>query len=267
VRRVAEIWIYPVKSCRGGRVPHATLAERGLDGDRRWMIVDAASGKFLTLREIPTMQLAHARLDGDVLVVDAPGLPTLRRPARLADGTRRTVEVWRDTVEAIADAEASAWFSRHLGRQVDAVYMPDTTHREVDRDHGGRADDVVSFADAFPLLVCARESLADLNRRIGGAPLAMERFRPNVVIEGGAPWEEDALGRFRIGATTFRNAKGCSRCAATTVDPDTAERGPEPLRTLADFRRKDDGKVYFGINAIHEGPGAIAVWDGVEPIS
>jgi hypothetical protein len=122
----------------------------------------------------------------------------------------------------------------------------------------------VSFADAFPFLLIAEESLADLDARLA-APLPMDRFRPNLVVTGAAPYAEDAWNRFRIGNVVFHGATRCSRCVVTTTDQATAERGPEPLKTLASYRRDADGAVMFGRNLVHETKtGRLAVGDAVE---
>lgn len=77
----------------------------------------------------------------------------------------------------------------------------------------------------------------------------MNRFRPNVVFTGGAPYEEDEWHRLSAGGNRFAAVKPCSRCAVTTIDQETGEKGKEPLATLATYRNRD-GKVYFGQNLI-----------------
>ncbi|HVJ20320.1 MAG TPA: MOSC domain-containing protein, partial [Polyangiaceae bacterium] len=124
-----------------------------------------------------------------------------------------------------------------------------------------RPGDVVGFADAYPFLVISEASLEELNRRLP-QPVAMRRFRPNIVLSGAEPFAEDGFAHVRIGAVSFRGPKRCDRCVVTTVDPETGKAGQEPLRTLATFR-KQDGKVWFGMNLIHDGPGEIAVGDDV----
>jgi uncharacterized protein len=119
--------------------------------------------------------------------------------------------------------------------------------------------DIVSFADGYPLLLISEASLADLNQRLE-TPLEMRRFRPNLVISGCEPYAEDRLRTLRIGGVSFRAVKRCERCMVTTVDPDTAERGREPLRTLARYRL-EEGKVWFGMNLIHDGPGRLSLGD------
>jgi hypothetical protein len=153
---------------------------------------------------------------------------------------------------------AARWFSDVLETDCSLVFMPETTVRPADTTYAPPGHRV-SFADAFAFLLISEESLADLNGRMP-APLPMNRFRPNLVIAGGAPFGEDALGSFRIGALGFRAVKPCDRCVLTTTDQATAERGLEPLRTLATYRRRD-GKVYFGQNVVHEDTGRLAIGD------
>jgi uncharacterized protein YcbX len=267
---VDALWVYPVKSCKGIAVDGATVESRGLRGDRRWMIVDER-GVFLTQRTEPRMALIEVTLDSDSLALRAPGLEELRlpglgQPAQAAEGDgserpRRRVQVWREKVDAVdCGPEAARWISRWLGMDLALVFMPDDVRRPVKPAYA-LPDDIVGFADAFPLLLASTSSLDDLNARLD-TPLPMNRFRPNIVIRGTAPWEEDEWARIRVGALEVRVAKACERCAITTVDQETAERGVEPLRTLAEFRRRDND-VLFAQNAVPDSPGSIAVGDRV----
>lgn len=265
--RLASIAIYPVKSCRGIALDRATVERRGLVGDRRWMLVDEES-VFVTQREEPRLALVRVTLERDRLAVDAPGMNALAIDPDLG-ATEPTLEVriWRTVVPARVHGDASAWFSRYLGRPVRFVSMPEETRRPVNPKHAGPGD-VVSFADGYPLLIASRSSLDDLNARLD-APVGMDRFRPNVVIEGVGAWDEDRWSGVRIGALSFRAPKPCARCVITTIDPETAIAAREPLRTLATFRKQADG-VMFGINLIPDladGETAeLAIGDPVVPI-
>ena len=170
------------------------------------------------------------------------------------------MEVWRDRCEARALGDAPArWLSRFLGVPCTLVYMPDATIRATDP----RAAPAASGSPT-PIRSCSprRTSLRELARR--GADVPMERFRPNIVVDGAPPFAEDGWTRLRIGPVAFRVTKACVRCSVTTVDPAVgAVAGPEPLRTLSTFRRDGDG-VRFGVNLVHDGIGAIAVGDAVE---
>ena len=98
----------------------------------------------------------------------------------------------------------------------------------------------------------------------------MNRFRPNLVIAGApAPHAEDGWTQVRIGLDVVLRAGGpCGRCAVTTTDQFTGERGVEPLRTLATYRRRtgDPANVDFGQNLIHETKtGTLRIGDPVTP--
>ncbi|MFL5546924.1 MAG: MOSC domain-containing protein, partial [Gemmatimonadales bacterium] len=155
---------------------------------------------------------------------------------------------------------AARWFSEFLGIPCSMVHMPAESLRPTNPAYdpsGSR----VSFADAYPLLLISEESLADLNGRLA-QPLPMNRFRPNLTVSGGGPFAEDRWSRVEIGSVVLNLVKPCDRCVITTTDQTTTERGVEPLRTLATYR-KVDGKVYFGQNAVHEAPGRLRVGDAV----
>ena len=263
---VRALFVYPVKSCRGIALDRAEVELRGLRHDRRWLIVDG-DGAFVTQRTEPRLATIAVTLDEgrQSLVLAAPGTRPLRLELAPREGRRVRVRVWRDEVEAIHGGDDTArWMSAVLGAPASLVFMPESTVRPV-RPDLARAGDQVSFADAFPVLVTTTDSLDDLNARLG-PPLPMNRFRPNVVISGCTPWEEDEWRRARIGPVWLRLPKACDRCVVTTTDQLTGERGVEPLRTMAGFRRWTDGKVYFGVNGIPDGPGTITVGDRVEPV-
>lgn len=258
---VQALHVYPVKSLRGIAVPAATVTDRGLEHDRRFMVVDEA-GRFLTQRTLPRMSLVSAHLEPPALRLSAPARADLLLPLRPAGGDILGVEVWRDRCDALSlGPEAARWLGEFLGLRCRLVYMPDATFRGTSQVYApGR----VGFADAYPFLVTSTSSLAELARRGGGVP--MERFRPNIVVDGAPPFAEDRWKEFRIGPVSFRMTKPCVRCAITTVDPALgAVAGAEPLRTLATFRRCEEG-VLFGMNAVHEGTGAIRVGDAVEVV-
>jgi uncharacterized protein YcbX len=176
--------------------------------------------------------------------------------------SRVSVTVWADTVDAAdAGAEAAAWLSEFLGTDCRLVCFAREAVRPVDRVYA-EASDQVGFADGFPFLLISQASLDDLNARLA-QPVPMLRFRPNLVIGGSEPYAEDDWRRIRIGDLTFRVAKPCSRCIIPTIDPATARRGSEPLRTLMSYRRRDN-KVYFGQNLVHDAVGRLAVGMPVE---
>lgn len=257
---LTAIYIYPLKSARGTGLPEADVETLGLAGDRRWMLVDE-NDTFLSQREHAKLALVETRLSAGSLTVSAPEMPPLEIQPSQA-WARTTVRIWRDDVEAaVAEHPASTWFSNYLGTPCRLVYLDDPASRPVDPSHS-KDEEFVSFADGFPLLLTASDSLDELNRRLD-EPLPMNRFRPNVVVSGGGAFAEDEWKHIQIGEAEFRVAKPCARCVVTTVDQQTGEPGKEPLRTLATFRKRD-GKVHFGQNLIPLKLGRIRVGDPVE---
>jgi hypothetical protein len=258
--KVSAIYIYPIKSCRGISVPGAEVETRGLAEDRRFMLVNA-KGRCVTQREYPRMALIDVHRDDGGYRVEAPGRPPLHVPRDLQGGAEREVRVWGDTVQAtLAGEEIDAWFSAYLGIACALVRMEAHQHRPMMHEFA-EFDDEVSFADAAPLLLISTGSLADLNGRLA-APVAMRRFRPNVVIDTDTPFAEDAWKSIAIGAAEFSVAWACSRCVLTTIDPDSGvpdTRG-EPLETLKTYRRVGP-RVMFGQNLIPRRCGAIRVGD------
>ncbi|HEV7203544.1 MAG TPA: MOSC N-terminal beta barrel domain-containing protein [Jatrophihabitans sp.] len=262
---------YPVKSCRGQSLLEAAVEPWGLAGDRRWMVVDA-DGFVITAREVHRLLLVVPEVTDRGLTLTGPGLAPLEMPA--PDGTlSTTVDVWGSRVEAAsAGAAAAQWFTELVGQPARLVHLDDPTRRATDPRYT-RPSDRVSFADAFPLLLTSEASLAALNEYIAAGPrsaegpLPMTRFRPNVVVDGVDAWDEDCWRHVRIGATTFRAVKGCDRCVMTTLDPQTAAKGMEPIATLA-RQRKWDGKTWFGINLVPDTPlGRVRVGDQVEVLA
>jgi hypothetical protein len=262
---LSSLHVYPLKSASGIAPDEADVERRGLDGDRRWMLVDG-EGTFLSQRSHPRLALIDVAATDQGLRLAAPDQPPIDVPRPNGSEATRPVTVWGDDVDAaLATDAAHAWCSEFLCADVQLVFMPDASRRAVDADYAVRDNDIVSFADGYPLLLTTTASLADLNDRLSGEALPMDRFRPNVVIDGTDPWAEDAWRRVRIGNVVFRSVKPCGRCAVTTTDQQTAARGTEPLTTLATFRRDaDTGKVYFGWNLIPEAPGRLRVGDDVD---
>ncbi len=274
---LSALYCYPVKSCRGVALSEATLDRRGIVHDREMLIVDAGN-RFMTQRATPKLALIETTLTDDALVLRAPGAGgELRVPWHAPDRPAREVVVWKDAVVADDTGDAPAeWLSDVLGERCRLVTTGARSRRvrPVDRlpadvHPGVLARPVeIGFPDGYPLLVVSEESLDDLNRRLDlPEPLRMDRFRPNLVLNGcRAPYEEDSWKAFRVGAVWLFGGEPCGRCIVTTTDQQTLERTPEPLRTLATYRRTASGDVVFGQNAIHAEPGGrLRVGDTVVP--
>lgn len=263
------VHVYPVKSLAGCAPGEVKVEPWGPAGDRRWMLVHP-DGKVVTQRPQPSLALARAEpLPDGGIRLSAPGREPLTVAVPEPAGTT-CVEIWKDKVEAVeAAAGAHAWFSDYLGTEVRLVHLDDpASRRAIDPDYA-KPGETVSLADGYPLLVTTLASLDALNSLIAQGdhadegPLPMSRFRPNAVVDGAAPWAEDDWKRIAIGEVSFRVAKPCGRCVVTTTDQRTAERGKEPLRTLARHRRSGD-KLLFGQNLVPENTGTIRVGDPVE---
>ncbi|KQX14731.1 molybdenum cofactor biosysynthesis protein [Streptomyces sp. Root431] len=264
-----SVHVHPVKAMRALAPTEAEVQPWGLAGDRRWAVVDAA-GKVVTQRRHPRMALATAEplADGGV-ALSAPGHPTVRIEAPSPTATI-TMEIFDKYVEAVpAGDEAAAWVSAYLETDARLVHMDAPEHRRPVDPEYALPGETVSFADGYPLLAATTASLDALNSLIAAGdhahegPLPMNRFRPNLVIEGTDPWAEDGWTRLAVGEVTFRVARPCGRCVVTTTNQLTAERGKEPLRSLA-LHRKRDGRVIFGQNLVPEHRGTVRVGDPVK---
>ncbi|WP_044875058.1 MOSC domain-containing protein [Pseudomonas sp. LFM046] len=262
--RLSSLYRFPLKSAIGERLPHARIDALGLAGDRRWMLVDAENGRFLTQRAFAQMSQLSARWNtSGGLTLSAEGLSPLDVALPAPDANLRGTFVWGSPM-VVPDAgdEAAEWLSSFLGKACRLVHVPE--HRARDIPGSLLPEEKVGFADGFPLLLIGQASLEDLSARVG-RPLEMLRFRPNLVVEGSAPYAEDSWKRIRIGDIEFSVAKGCSRCILTTIDPATGERSAdrEPLTTLKTYRERE-GEVYFGQNLINRGTGVLEVGMEIE---
>lgn len=251
---VTELNAYPLKSGGGTALRSTELTARGLPFDREFMLI-TPKGRFLSQRELAQMALLRPSYDGEVLTVGAPGTsPLVHKP--MDDGEVLDVTVHRKECQGIDQGdEAASWFSDLFGTGCRLVRF--TGHRPTSRGGGE-----LMFADGYPLLVISAESLADLNTRLD-EPLPMNRFRPSVVIEGLGPYGEDGVRLLRVGGAVIEMVKPCARCVITTTDQETAERGREPLRTLAGYRNRDGG-IQFGYNAVPRVLGPLTVGDPIE---
>ncbi|MEU9185517.1 MOSC N-terminal beta barrel domain-containing protein [Streptomyces sp. NPDC048484] len=267
-----SIHVHPLKAAAGRAPREAVVEPWGLAGDRRWMLVDEKA-RVVTQRQQPRLALvsveqAAEQTAAGAVLLSAPGRVPLTVPVPEPGGTT-TVEIWNDKVEAVpAGAAAAAWFSDYLDAAVRLVHLDaPATRRPID-PRFARPGETVSFADGYPLLLTALASLDALNALIAQGdrpeegPLPMNRFRPNLVVGGTAAWAEDGWSRITVGEVVLRVAKMCGRCVVTTTDQTTAERGREPLRTLARHRRFGD-KLVFGQNLVPESSGTVRVGDPV----
>ncbi len=252
---IAALNVYPVKSCRGIACERADVTAQGLAvrgvRDREWLVVDP-SGQFVTQREHPRLALVEVDATDGAIVLRIPDHDSVTpRP----DGEVREVRVWRAQLRGHdAGDAAAAVLSGFLGTDVRLVRFDDTKPRRVNPDYAGTTKATTLYADGYPVLVISQASLDDLNTRLAGrgiASLPMNRFRPNLVIDGVEAYAEDHIETLAIGGVELKLVKPCTRCEVTTTDQQTTRRSHEPLHTLSTYRRDDRlAGVTFGMNAV-----------------
>jgi len=257
---LSELAIYPIKSCAQLSLSSAMLSDFGLDLDRRWMLIDDR-GYMMTQRKYAAMCLINCAPDDKQLNITAPGMEPLiiTQPE---PGNRVTATVWDDQCSGIyCGDEAAKWFSDFLKTPARLVFFPQTEFRQCDLKYSQKGDQT-AFSDGFPYLLISQASLDDLNTRLA-TQVAMKRFRPNLVVSGNQAFDEDNWKRIRIGDIDFRLVKPCSRCVIPSIDPETAQKTAEPVKTLASYRIREN-KIFFGQNVIAEGKGRLEIGMEVE---
>jgi len=260
---LSQIWIYPVKSLRGIELQSAEVETRGLQHDRRWMVV-SESGRMLTQRDLPVMARIETSItDQLTLAFESNQIEIPFEPS----GERRNVTVWRDEVAVIdCGDKAGGFLSEILGQKSRLVWMPDETNRLVDETFA-RNGEITSFSDGFPFLILGEATIADLNDRIiskDGEAVEATRFRANFLFSGAPPLDEETWEHFKIGEVEFEAVKPCSRCTITTVDQQSGLRmGAEPLKSLREYR-KFGAAVYLGQNLLAHSFGTVKRGDSIE---
>lgn len=258
--QVTRLFIHPVKSLGGMTVQYFGIDRFGPCWDRRWLVVDP-QGRFLTQRQHARMAQITVSMEGGQVTLCADGHAKVRFSAADFGGETIEVEIWRDRCQAsCGPVWLDDWIGTVLQTPARVVFMPEDSRRFVDPQFA-RHQETVSFADGFPLLLATDASLQAFNTHLQ-TPVGMERFRPNLVIDGTTPYAEDGWRRIRVGTVDFIVAKPCSRCAIPTIDPLTAQKQPEVFKTLKATRSRN-GEVFFGQNLIPVGTGVIRVGDPV----
>ncbi|MBC6112848.1 MOSC domain-containing protein [Pedobacter fastidiosus] len=263
---LSEINIYPIKSLGGFRVQKAQIEERGLQYDRRWMLVDEEC-IFITQRkyfELSQLQVNIA--EGRLTVSHKTDLDQhISFDLNEQTGENIIVKIWDDVAVGLeVSKQVSDWFSNFMKMKVKLVKMPLDEKRLVDPKYALN-EEIVSFADGYPCLIIGQSSLNALNKKLE-EKILMDRFRPNFVFTGGEPHIEDRFGTFNLGEITFTAVKPCARCVLITINQQTGIKSKEPLKTLATYRTINK-KIMFGQNLVHKGSGEISVGDELNIVS
>jgi uncharacterized protein YcbX len=269
--KLSEIYIYPIKSLGGIRLDVANITTRGLENDRRFMLVDE-NGRFLSQREHPQLAVFQTEIEAESLkITHKKNGSTLQISLQYSLNLKVTqslnVQIWDDETSAIeVSPEASSWFTQAIGIPARLVYMPEESQRKTDAQYSLTGEEITSFSDGYPILIIGQSSLHDLNNRLE-YPVNINRFRPNFVYTDGEPFEEDAWHEFTVGNVRFFGVKPCARCIMTTIDQETGEKkGKEPLLTLNKYR-KVGNKILFGQNVLISQLGTVSVGDDVTVLS
>lgn len=260
--KISGLFVYPIKSLGGIALKKAQVSSRGLEHDRRWMLVDEKN-RFLSQREIPKMALFDVELTTNGLLVMHRHQPEefISIPFLFDAKEAAACTIWDDNCLAeFVSVEIDHWFTKMLEVKCRLVYMPETAQRQVDERYA-LSGQITSFSDAYPFLIVGEASLHELNSRLQ-EPILMDRFRPNIVFTGGEPFQEDQMRHFQIGNINFYGVKPCARCPVITINQESGATGKEPLKTLSAYRKKNN-KVYFGQNLVHDGEGSISINDEI----
>ncbi|MBQ0721892.1 MAG: MOSC domain-containing protein [Gammaproteobacteria bacterium] len=255
---VSQLFLHPLKSAAALEVASLEFDQRGPKFDRQWMVVDQA-GKFVTQRHHAKMCLIQPHMDGTNLSLTAPSMSLLSVPQPRQS---RSVAIWQDLVTAGDCGDlAATWLSDYLGFTCRLVVVINDTQRQVDTDYA-LANETVGFADGFPVLLVSQASLDEFNSHLD-EPIQMQRFRPNIVIDGCAAYAEDDWQRLSIGGLELTLVKPCSRCIMPSIDPATGHKQLQVNAALMATRRRDR-ETFFGQNAVHRGVGSVLVGQAVE---
>jgi uncharacterized protein len=266
--KLSEIYIYPIKSLGGIRLDISNITSRGLENDRRFMLIDE-NEQFLSQREYPQLAIFQTEIEGDFLKITdkKTGLNLKVSLSPNSKTSPLSVTIWDDETTAIeVSKESSDWFTQALGIPTRLVYMHEKSQRKIESNYALTGEEITSFSDGYPILIAGQSSLDDLNNRLEN-PVNINRFRPNFVFTGGEPFEEDDWHEFTIGNVRFFGVKPCSRCIMTTIDQETGEKkGKEPLLTLNKYR-KAGKRILFGQNVLVSQLGTVSVGDNVKVLS
>lgn len=240
--QISQIFIYPIKSLGGISLNESYIEERGLQFDRRWMLCNDQN-VFITQREINELALFKLSFNKNGFNISYYN-SSFNIPQSI-NGNKQKVKIWEDECLAVEYKEASNWFSKILKITCKLFYMPNDSERKVDLKYASN-NEITSFSDGYQILIIGQESLNDLNNKLE-QKIDINRFRPNIVFEGGKAFDEDNFMAFYINNILFKGVKKCGRCNIITINQETGVINNEPLSKLAKYRTLNN-RVLFGLN-------------------
>ncbi len=261
---IHSLHVYPIKSCRGIDLQTAELVETGIKYDRHWMLVDEL-GNFLSQRQLPQMAAISCQISDQSLIVTTDNEEPLEVALEQTAKGFKSVKIWNDECKAgVVSKQASAWFSKVLGQSCELVYLPESEKRQVDTRYA-EPGQIVGFADGFPLLIVSLASIDLLNEKLE-QKVSIDRFRPNIVIDGCAAHAEDDWHQIAIDDIVIQLAKPCSRCVIPSIDQHSSEKHPTILKALASYRRSEN-MIFFGQNGLHNRNGMLTTGQVIQLIN
>lgn len=260
--KISDIIHYPVKSFAGNKLPISEVHERGLKEDRRFMLIDD-NNIFVSQRKYPMLSQIGVGITEDYMILKDRRTNEFIRHKLEFELKKSEVSIWKSntTAHQFLYKELDEWITKRIGVSLRFVYMDESDHRHMNPRYASE-DEIVSFADGYPILITNTASLADINSK-SKTPISMDHFRPNIVVDNALAWEEDTWGKLKIGEVILRIPKACARCIVINIDPETGESNNDILANLGE-ERLIDGKILFGVNAIVEKTGVIKEGDEVE---
>lgn len=246
---ISALYVYPVKSLAGIQLGQSQLSEFGLHNDRRWLIVDD-NGLFMSQRTTPKMATIKTAIENNQLSLSHDGEEILI-PHVSSQNPNMEVTVWKDSLKAqLVSEKVDSWLTQILGETCHLVYMPKSAERQIDKDFA-QDKQYVSFADAFPILLVSQASIDDLNKRLE-KPVNINRFRPNIVVDGISAFAEDHWKDFTINKVEYHMAKPCSRCIMPSINQQTGKQDNVKLLSVLNKYRKFDKKIKFAVNILYK---------------
>ncbi|KHN77182.1 MOSC domain-containing protein 1, mitochondrial [Toxocara canis] len=288
---VAELYIYPVKACRGRKVDMMECSELGGSNgemnDHHFLIYNTSTNHDLEINRCPRLVIIDSDVRNGTLMLTTAEHTPIRVDLQKVIGQNKivTVTMWDKLRQSGLDCgrEVGFWLSNVLDADepLGLLYYRDGFYTERWSQRGYRwffglapVKDKIAFTAIAPYMAFASESVKDVNSHLDENHQVNSRnFRGNIVIDGCPPFDEDWWMELKIGDAEFECYQPCARCVAITVDPATGMRdeGNQPLRALRQYRLAPEGKLrniykqdpIFGVYMGLDRRGTIRVGDQV----